>query len=73
MLKPMLQVGLFYLDDTMDEGTTQDEFDYSLQVFKILASKYPVYYIEGNHEIGFQDGSPLREFNIVKKLKRNRD
>ena len=61
--------GIILLGDIYDEGTTQDEFDYSLQVFKILASKYPVYYIEGNHEIGFQGGSPLREFNIVKKLK----
>ena len=54
MLKLLLQVGLFYLVISMIEGTTQDEFDYSLQVFKILASKYPVYYIEGNHEIGFK-------------------
>lgn len=61
--------GIILLGDIYDEGTTQDEFDYSLQVFKILASKYPVYYIEGNHEIGFQGGSPLREFNIVMKLK----
>lgn len=61
--------GIVLLGDIYDEGTTQEQFDYSLQVFGNLAKHYPVYYVEGNHEIGFQGGSPLKEFEIVKNLR----
>ncbi len=58
------------LGDIYDEGTTQDEFDYSLEVFSKLAADFSVYYVEGNHEIGFQGGSPLKEFNVVDNLEK---
>lgn len=60
--------GIILLGDLYDEGTTKDEFDYSLKIFKQLASLYPVYYIEGNHEIGFLGQSPLKKFKIVNNL-----
>lgn len=62
--------GIVLLGDIYDEKTTQEQFDYSLQVFSTLANQYPIYYIEGNHEIGFQGGSPLKEFDIIKNLKK---
>lgn len=62
--------GVVLLGDIYDESTTQEQFDYSLQVFKTLITQCPVYYVEGNHEIGFQGGSPLKEFAIVDNLKK---
>lgn len=61
--------GIILLGDIYDEGTTEDEFNYSLQVFEELANLYPLYYIEGNHEIGFQGQSPLKKFNVISNLK----
>lgn len=60
---------IILLGDIFDENTTQDEVDYAMEVFSNLASKYSVFFIEGNHEIGFQGGSPLKEFNLINRLK----
>lgn len=60
---------IILLGDIFDENTTQDEVDYAMKVFYNLSSKYPVYFVEGNHEIGFQGGSPLKEFDLINRLK----
>lgn len=59
---------LILLGDIYDEGTTQEDFDGSLKVFKEIAEDNLVYYIEGNHEIGFQGGCPLKELDVVDNL-----
>lgn len=63
--------GIILLGDIFDESTSQDEVDYAMRVFTVLASKYPVYFVEGNHEIGFQGGSPLKEFDLVNRLEKS--
>lgn len=63
--------GIILLGDIFDESTSQDEVDYAMRVFTVLASKYPVYFVEGNHEIGFQGGSPLKEFDLVNHLEKS--
>ena len=60
---------IILLGDIFDENTTQDEVDYAMKVFYNLSSKYPIYFVEGNHEIGFQGGSPLKEFDLINRLK----
>lgn len=60
---------IILLGDIFDESTTQDEVDYAINAFSNLASKYPIYFVEGNHEIGFQGGSPLKEFDLINRLK----
>lgn len=61
--------GIILLGDIFDESTTQDEVDYAMKMFSTLATKYPIYFVEGNHEIGFQGRSPLKEFDLVNRLK----
>lgn len=63
--------GIILLGDIFDESTSQDEVDYAMRVFTVLASKYPVYFVEGNHEIGFQGGSPIKEFDLVNRLEKS--
>lgn len=63
--------GIILLGDIFDESTSQDEVDYAMRVFTVLALKYPVYFVEGNHEIGFQGGSPLKEFDLVNRLEKS--
>ena len=60
--------GIILLGDIFDENTTSDEVTYAMKIFKSLAAKYPVYFIEGNHEIGFKGRTPLKEFDIVNRL-----
>ena len=60
---------IILLGDIFDENTTQDEVDYAMKVFSNLTFKYPIYFVEGNHEIGFQGGSPLKEFDLINRLK----
>ena len=61
--------GIILLGDIFDENTTQDEVDYAMKMFSTLAAKYPIYFIEGNHEIGFQGQSLLKKFDLVNRLK----
>lgn len=61
--------GIILLGDIFDENTTQDEVDYAMKMFSTLTAKYPIYFVEGNHEIGFQGRSPLKEFDLVNRLK----
>lgn len=61
---------IILLGDIYDEETSKEEFDYSLEFFSKLADDFFVYYIVGNHEIGFQGGNPLKEFDIVDNLEK---
>lgn len=61
---------IILLGDIYDEGTTKEEFDYSLEFFSKLVDDFFVCYIVGNHEIGFQGRNPLKEFDIVTSLEK---
>ncbi len=61
---------IILLGDIYDENTSQEQFDDSLKVFERLASNYFVCYLEGNHEVGFQGGNPLEEFDIADKMEK---
>lgn len=61
--------GIILLGDIFDESTTKGEVDYAMKMFSTLAISYPIYFVEGNHEIGFQGRSPLKEFDLVNRLK----
>ena len=50
-----------------DENTSSDEIDDSMKIFTQLAKSYPVYYVIGNHEVGYSS-SPLKEHNILERL-----
>lgn len=53
--------------DVYDEGTSSDEIDYSLEVFTKIAKDYPIYYVIGNHEVGY-GSSPLKDYKLLERL-----
>lgn len=53
--------------DVYDEGTSSDEIDYSLEVFAKIAKDYPIYYVIGNHEVGY-GSSPLKDYKLLERL-----
>ena len=58
---------IFLVGDVYDENTSSDEIDDSMKIFTQLAKSYPVYYVIGNHEVGYSS-SPLKEYNILERL-----
>lgn len=58
---------ILLVGDVYDEGTSSGEIDYSMEVFEKLAKEYPVYYVIGNHEVGY-GSSPLKEYNLLERL-----
>lgn len=62
--------GVVLLGDIYDEKTTKSDFNDSLKVFKKLSQVCPVYYVEGNHEIGFQGVQPLKQLHVISHLKK---
>ena len=58
---------IFLVGDVYDENTSSDEIDDSMKIFTQLAKSYPVYYVIGNHEVGYSS-SPLKEHNILERL-----
>lgn len=58
---------IFLVGDVYDEGTSGDEIDHSMEVFAQLAKVYPVYYVIGNHEVGYSS-SPLKEYDLLHRL-----
>lgn len=54
--------------DVYDEGTSSREIDYSMEVFAKLSKRYPVYYVIGNHEVGY-GSSPLKDYDLLARLK----
>ncbi|RHM63145.1 metallophosphoesterase [Coprobacillus sp. AF33-1AC] len=62
--------GVVLLGDIYDEKTTKDDFKQSLKTWKKLSQLCPVYYVEGNHEIGFQGVQPLKQLHVISHLKK---
>lgn len=58
---------ILLVGDVYDEGTSSDEIDYSMKVFEKLAKAYPVYYVIGNHEVGY-GSSPLKDYDLLERL-----
>lgn len=54
--------------DVYDENTSVKEVEDSLKVFAELSKKYPLYYVVGNHEVGF-GSSPLEDYDLLNRLK----
>lgn len=54
--------------DVFDEGTSSQDIAQAMNVFKQLAKKYPVYYVIGNHEVGYTS-SPLKDYQLLERLK----
>lgn len=59
---------VFLVGDIYDESTNKEDTLYSIKIFKEIADTTKVYYVEGNHDRGYEKIGPLEKYDVINKL-----
>lgn len=59
---------VFLVGDIYDESTNKKDTLYSIKIFKEIASTTKVYYVEGNHDRGYEKIGPLEKYDVINQL-----
>lgn len=59
---------VFLVGDIYDENTNETDTLYSISTFAQINKIAPVYYVEGNHDRGYEKVGPLEKYEVLEKL-----